>query len=169
MKRKVYIQILGVLSCLAVVALHTNGCFWDFSYDRYWLTANVIENICYFAVPIFFMISGATLMDYRKRYSTAEFFKKRFWKTVIPFLIWSVFGILWTYFNYGIHPSGILDTIQSIGMTKYVNIYWFFPALFSVYPGYAASVLCTGEDAEKSIWLCYRSIFCRAVSASADL
>lgn len=53
MKRKIYIQILGVLSCLAVVVLHTNGCFWDFSYERYWLTANLIENLCYFAVPIF--------------------------------------------------------------------------------------------------------------------
>ena len=111
MKRKIYIQILGVLSCLAVVVLHTNGCFWDFSYERYWLTANLIENLCYFAVPIFFMISGATLMDYRKRYSTEEFFKKRFWKTVVPFLIWSVVGIVWMYFNYGEHPAGILDAI----------------------------------------------------------
>lgn len=133
MKRKIYIQILGVLSCLAVVVLHTNGCFWDFSYERYWLTANLIENLCYFAVPIFFMISGATLMDYRKRYSTEEFFKKRFWKTVVPFLIWSVVGIVWMYFNYGEHPVGILDAIQAIGMTKYVDIYWFFPTLFSVY------------------------------------
>lgn len=133
MKRKIYIQILGVLSCLAVVVLHTNGCFWDFSYERYWLTANLIENLCYFAVPIFFMISGATLMDYRKRYSTEEFFKKRFWKTVVPFLIWSVVGIVWMYFNYGEHPAGILDAIQAIGTTKYVYIYWFFPALFSVY------------------------------------
>ena len=125
MKRKIYIQILGVLSCLAVVVLHTNGCFWDFSYERYWLTANLIENLCYFAVPIFFMISGATLMDYRKRYSTEEFFKKRFWKTVVPFLIWSVVGIVWMYFNYGEHPAGILDAIQAIGTTKYVYIYWF--------------------------------------------
>ena len=85
MKRKIYIQILGVLSCLAVVVLHTTGCFWDFSYERYWLTANLIENLCYFAVPIFFMISGATLMDYRKRYSTEEFFKKDFGRQLFHF------------------------------------------------------------------------------------
>lgn len=88
MKRKIYIQILGVLSCLAVVVLHTNGCFWDFSYERYWLTANLIENLCYFAVPIFFMISGATLMDYRKRYSTIlqkNFSKKDFGRQLFHF------------------------------------------------------------------------------------
>ncbi len=77
MKKKIYIQILGVIACLAVVAMHVNGCFWQFSYDRYWITANIIECICYFAVPIFFMISGATLLNYRKRYTTAVFFKKR--------------------------------------------------------------------------------------------
>lgn len=85
MKRKIYIQILGVLSCLAVVVLHTNGCFWDFSYERYWLTANLIENLCYFAVPIFFMISGATLMDYRKRILQKNFSKKDFGRQLFHF------------------------------------------------------------------------------------
>lgn len=28
MKKKIYIQILGVIACLAVVAMHVNGCFW---------------------------------------------------------------------------------------------------------------------------------------------
>ena len=42
MKKKIYIQILGVIACLAVVAMHVNGCFWQFSYDRYWITANII-------------------------------------------------------------------------------------------------------------------------------
>lgn len=27
MKKKIYIQILGVIACLAVVAMHVNGCF----------------------------------------------------------------------------------------------------------------------------------------------
>lgn len=97
MKKKIYIQILGVIACLAVVAMHVNGCFWQFSYDRYWITANIIECICYFAVPIFFMISGATLLNYRKRYTTAVFFKKRFGKTLVPFLIWSVISAIWYY------------------------------------------------------------------------
>ena len=53
MKKKIYIQILGVIACLAVVAMHVNGCFWQFSYDRYWITANIIECICYFASRTF--------------------------------------------------------------------------------------------------------------------
>ena len=68
--RNNYLTILNVISCIAVVYLHANGCFWHYSTARYWATANIIENVCYFAVPVFFMCSGVTLIDYRKKYST---------------------------------------------------------------------------------------------------
>ncbi len=48
-----YITILSILSAFSVVLLHANECCWDFSYENYWLTANVIESVFYFAVPIF--------------------------------------------------------------------------------------------------------------------
>lgn len=86
LKKLIYVENLSVLSAFAVVALHVNGVFWNFSYDRYWLTANVIESLFYFAVPIFFMITGVTLLDYNDRYSTKEYFKKRIKKTFLPFL-----------------------------------------------------------------------------------
>ena len=73
-----YISVLAVLSTFAVVFLHSNGCFWAFSKSRYWLTANIIESVFYFAVPIFFMISGATLINYKERYDTKTFFKKTY-------------------------------------------------------------------------------------------
>lgn len=84
---KKYITVLSVLSCIAVVYLHINDCFWNFSYENYWISANIIESIFYFAVPVFFMISGCTLIDYRNKYSTKIYFKKRINKTLIPFII----------------------------------------------------------------------------------
>ena len=81
-----YITVLNVLSALAVVGLHTNGCFWEFSKERWWFTANIIESVLYFAVPVFFMITGATLLDYTKRCDTKTFFTRRLKKTVIPFV-----------------------------------------------------------------------------------
>lgn len=68
-----YIMLVNVLSMLAVVYMHVNNCFWTFSTERYWKSADVIESVMYFAVPCFFMISGANLMDYRKRYDTKTF------------------------------------------------------------------------------------------------
>ena len=94
LKRKAYLQVLSVLSCFAVIFLHVNHCFWDFGYEDYWILANFIESIMYFAVPVFFMITGATLLNYRKRYSTKKYFQKRIHKVVIPYVIWSIIGIL---------------------------------------------------------------------------
>ena len=82
-----YISLLNVVCAIAVVILHTNGVtFWKFNNNGIWAISNLIECIFYFAVPIFFMITGITLIDYRDRYSTKEFFKKRVKKTVIPFI-----------------------------------------------------------------------------------
>lgn len=93
-RKENYISILNVFATVSVVFLHTNGVFWIFSKERYWITANVIESIFYFAVPIFFMISGTTLIDYRERYNTKEFFLRRIKKTLIPYIGWSAFFLL---------------------------------------------------------------------------
>lgn len=52
------------------------------------------ETVFYFVVPIFFMISGATLMDYRDRYNTKDFFIKRGLCTFIPFIVWSLIWVI---------------------------------------------------------------------------
>ncbi len=98
MNKKEYITFLSVISAIAVVFLHTNGCFWAFSKERYWLTANIIESIFYFAVPVFFMITGANLINYQEKYSTKEYFIKRLKKVIIPFVflvfIWNNLSLL---------------------------------------------------------------------------
>lgn len=131
-----YINLLNVISCVAVVVLHTNGCFWSFSNEKYWKTANIIECLFYYAVPCFFMISGATLIDYRERYSTRKFFIKRIQKTVIPFLVWSIVGFLyggWILKSINMRDVSIVSLYNGVMSTSFVSIYWFFPSLFCVY------------------------------------
>lgn len=82
-----YITVLNVVACFSVLVLHTSS-FWSHPSGNYWLIANIKEATCYFAVPVFFMITGVTLIDYTLRESTKTFFIKRFYKTVIPFLAW---------------------------------------------------------------------------------
>ena len=132
---KKYISVLTVLCSLAVVLLHSNGCFWTFSYESYWISANIIESVFYFAVPIFFMISGATLLDYHDRYDTKTFFIKRVKKTVIPFLAWSVIGLLYMlyYKVYSVSEIGERFLINNILNTNIISIYWYFIPQFAVY------------------------------------
>lgn len=135
-KRIEYIDLANVISTFAVVILHTNGCFWDFSRERYWLTANVIESLFIFAVPVFFMISSISLMDYQKKYDTKIYLKKRFSKTVIPFLFWTFMGLLFDIFF--LHTVKVSDLTLKVLVDGFINnrfvqIYWFFMPLFGIY------------------------------------
>lgn len=135
-KRIEYIDLANVISTFAVVILHTNGWFWNFSRERYWLTANVIESLFIFTVPVFFMISSISLMDYQKKYDTKIYLKKRFSKTVIPFLFWTFMGLLFDIFF--LHTVKVSDLTLKVLVDGFINnrfvqIYWFFMPLFGIY------------------------------------
>lgn len=133
--KKQYLSVLNVVSCFAVIALHVNGDFWVYSNTRNWMYANIIESVFYFAVPIFFMISGATLLNYKRKYSTAVFFKKRFSKAFFPFLFWSVgaFVFLMIMDPQRVSNMSIKQIVDGVLLTQYNQFFWYFPALFSVY------------------------------------
>ena len=164
-----YIDFLNVISAVSVVILHTNGAFWTYKADRTWFVSNIIECVFYFAVPVFFMITGATLIDYSKRYSTPVYFKKRFVKTFIPFVAWSLFPVFTDLIKKIVfHRSGVFTEytaeyfINGIFNTKFVPLYWFFIPLFCVYmciPLFSA-VDC---GRKKSVFI-YLAIVCFAVN-----
>lgn len=124
-----YISVLNALACFAVVMLHSNGAFWTYSADSYWISADFIECFMYFAVPVFFMISGTTLIDYRDKYSTREYFKKRIEKTLIPFIAWSVIGAFYQYYAGRLHIDWTVEGVKTLiaGMmnTHVITVYWF--------------------------------------------
>ena len=132
-----YLNLAALASAVAVVYLHVNGCFWNYHPGAgYWKSANLIESLCYFAVPVFFMISGATLLDFFQRYSLRTYGKKRVIKTVLPYIIWSVFGLLFYRFYLGGFPVEHLDAaaVAELFLTgRSISIYWFFIPLFAAY------------------------------------
>ena len=133
-----YITFLSVVSSVSVVALHTNGVYWRFSStERYWITAGIIECLLYYAVPVFFMITGATLLDFFERYGVLEFYKKRIAKSFIPYIFWSLVGgvlfncfVLRTLKPTELSLKYIVDGLLTGGL---VSVYWFFIPLFAVY------------------------------------
>lgn len=135
-KNKFYISLLSVISAFSVVFLHTNGCFWTFSRENYWFLEGINECFFYFAVPVFLMLTGATLFNYAARYSTLEYFKRRISKTVVPFLFWSLFGLFFSIYVLNDFKIGELNfwyIIDGILNVKFVEIYWFFIKLFKIY------------------------------------
>ncbi len=136
-ERVFLIDFLNVISCFGVVWLHVNGAVWTFSYFRTWVTSWLLETLLYWPVPIFFMLSGITLLGYRDRYNMKVFLKKRMMKTLLPFLFWSVVSIFWSIYVSGyLTPDtriSLLSMVDLVVNCKGMSIYWFFPALFSVY------------------------------------
>lgn len=131
--RVLYFDILNILACFSVVALHCHGSFFEFKNTTEWYVTAVVQILAHWAVPVFFMLTGATLLDYRKKYDTVRYFKRRVQRIVIPFLVWSTIFLIKGLIN-GTHQyMGMRDLI-----TKYLNgeilgIYWFFYPLFAVY------------------------------------
>lgn len=136
--RITYFDYLNVFSCISVIALHCNGVFHSYSHDSTWVFSVVIEVLFYCAVPVFFMLSGATLLEYGKRYSTKEFYKKRIIKTLVPYLFFSVvyyvLGIAVSFYRSGEIEFDLLALLQMLvaGTAPHAD-FWFFVPLFLLY------------------------------------
>ena len=146
--RVIYFDVLNILAALSVIFLHCNGNSFKFTGDLAWLQAITIEVVCYWAVPVFIMLSGANLMNYRDKYTTSEFFKKRFIKTVIPFVFWSLIVAA----EKSINPfeTGFRAFINDFVNCKIEAVYWFFIPLFAVY--LAIPVISCLKDNHKILW-----------------
>ena len=92
-QRVVYYDFLNVAACFAVVVLHVNSAFWSFAGDARWMENLLIESFFYPAVAIFLMLTGATLIDYRKRYATKVYCIKRMTGVVLPYVAWSLLAM----------------------------------------------------------------------------
>ena len=114
--------------------MHCNGIAHQYSDTAAWRQSMVIETIAYWAVPVYFMISGATLLDYRDKYLTRVFFKKRFLKTGIPFAAWTLISLAYKIqFQQMEFEPGLSSIVSLFTNTTAENVYWFFIPLFMVY------------------------------------
>ena len=88
-----YISLVKILACFSVIILHTNGVFWNFNiktYKQFWISANLIESTFFFAVPLFVLCIGATLLDFNEKYGLKVYFDRRVKKIIIPLICWNI-------------------------------------------------------------------------------
>ena len=65
-KHILYLDILNVFACFSVLMLHHNGIVHYYNvFSTAWKESLIFEVVFFWAVPVFFMITGATLLDYR--------------------------------------------------------------------------------------------------------
>ncbi len=149
--RIAYYDALNIAACFGVISMHANGLTHSFSPTLSWLQAFFVDCVFYWAVPAFFMLTGATLLDYRKRYETSEFLQRRVVRTLIPFLMWSLIalaiGVVKGTLAAPVGPRSLVNLILNTGIE---NVYWFFIPLFAAY--LSLPVLSLLSDNTKALW-----------------
>ena len=136
--RKDFISFAAVFAAIAVLYLHVNGAFWNMGVKNpAWPSANVIECVFYFAVPMFVMISGATLLNFFDRYGLGTYFQRRVERIVIPYIFWSLVLIGANILIGKYKASSVTATYIFSGLIKggIGPNYYFFPLIFCVYLG----------------------------------
>ena len=127
------ISFLRVLATFSVIVIHVSGPlvvkFGDISlFD--WNLANFFDSISRYSVPMFFMISGALLLD--KDYDLIYFLKRRFGKILPPFLIWSLIYSLFNRYALNDEVFNISKVVKDIFYGSEYHL-WFVYALLGVY------------------------------------
>ena len=135
MKRRIYfMDLAAILACIAVVMLHTSTIPYSYGVGDIQTRPKVIifciilTVIFAFAVPFFFMNSGANILNYPERYNTKTFFVKRIRKVVIPFVFWSI--LAYCVMN---HDRSVPDLLNKFIGHDIVPAYWFFYAIIGFY------------------------------------
>ncbi|AYE39513.1 acyltransferase [Companilactobacillus zhachilii] len=134
-KRIIYIDVIRVVAMMLVVLAHSlaarlatrdNSLNWDIS--------NMLVVITEIAVPLFFMISGATILNSRKTKNVGYLFSHRLPRVLVPFLIWSVISAFVSRKIDGVFTYQ--DFFHSVLLMYHQPVliaYWFIYPLVSLY------------------------------------
>lgn len=153
--RYIYFDILSIVASLAVIFLHCNGIVHQGPAMPHWSQALVVEVVFYWAVPIFFMCSGAKTLAYRNRKDTKTFLLSRMKGIFVPFVAWCAI-------QYLVRMSGLLNPAPegwTLSLGNFFNVfmngqidgtYWFFFAMFGV--TLSVPVLSRLKDNEDTLW-----------------
>ena len=153
-KYNISYDILTIIACLMVVFFHIDGVVYQYSDTLSWKLSVVERCVVYSAVPIFFMLAGAKLMDYRSRCSTKEYITKRLSRVGIPFLFWNAFYVAYILFlPHEKSIDSVKDFISMFFNSEFQDRYWFFYPLFSVYAAIPVlSLVLQVENHRKYLW-----------------
>lgn len=87
--RIVYLDVLRVLAILMVIMVHAGDIYmFDAESMTFGKESSVIAVLLRSSVPLFIIMSSILLLPIKT--DTTSFFKRRFSRVVIPFLIWSI-------------------------------------------------------------------------------
>ena len=127
-----YFDHLTMAACIEDVYRRSNTLAHGFQPTAEWAQALVAEVVFFWAVPVFFMLTGANNMGYRDKYDTKTFLLRRMKKLLIPYLFWSAVLYLYTTIRFTDTTPSVTGYVFGVLQNNIEIIYWFFPAIISL-------------------------------------
>ena len=132
-----YISLIKIISSYSVIILHTNPFFGDnFKNYKRWVISNFIEQFFHFGVPFFVLCIGATLLDFNKKYGLLEYFKRRFFKVVLPLIGWNIISYYYRiYFikNLKREKFNVINLLNIFFQNKLYGLFYSFHIFIITY------------------------------------
>lgn len=129
--RRLDYDLMRVISMLGVVYLHSAAGVLRQLGTPLWHFSNVISSLATVAVPLFFMLSGALLLNQEQTADLKILFRKRLPKILLPLVAWSAVIVCLKYISGG--PQAALGTLLPLLNTPAMVPYWFLYALVPMY------------------------------------
>lgn len=135
-----WMDSLRVISTIAVILIHVATPVLKMAFHKnmeHWWVGNVMDAAIRFAVPMFLLLSGATLLT--KDYKLGDFYKRRMTKVFLPFLFWFViyYIYLWLRLPVVSIPHSFVEFWTWVGaafMKNGVSVhFWFMYMLMFLY------------------------------------
>lgn len=132
-KKTLYLELLRVFAILCVIFNHTDGFFSYYSSTQNlitWLYSAVLSVICRAGVPLFFMISGALLLN--KEESIRALFQKRILRMGIVLILFSAIQYAVLIYRGRIEEYSISLFWKGILEGTIEETYWFLYAYLGI-------------------------------------
>lgn len=128
-------DFLRAISTIAIITIHvSDGVFWgtsDFSFQ--WWYGIIIQGIVRIALPIFFMLSGALILN-GKDEDILSFYKKKVIRVVVPLFVYSyIYIIIYNYKGSIFHNYNIIKAFFDIIKGPVFYHLWFVYSILGIY------------------------------------
>lgn len=126
-QRTVWMDVLRVICIFTVIFLHYTTSLYEKTFNGNifnWLPYLCINCLTSFAVPCFFMLSGALILH--KQESISYLLKKRIPSVYIPLILWSIIYIIILGPIQGTCKTAIIKSLYS---SQYYHLWFMYPLL----------------------------------------
>lgn len=128
-----WIDLLRAVVSFGVIMIHVSADViteWGVLPQDWWWAANIEDSLVRGCVPVFVMVSGALLLPIQEDFQ--DFFRKRLYRVMIPFIAWTLLYLLWKKHFYEPDLGGAEALRRIAGSGVHFHL-WFLYILIGLY------------------------------------